>query len=106
MVLCGGTVLDASKYVAQKTNPTYLFVPIIVSSGSIIHGMCAEWSGKKIVVGTTDMPSIDADHFIVDYGVVQKTPYYLNPSGLGDGLCGYAGLFEWRYKTNNDIAPK
>ena len=101
----GGIALDASKYVALKKQIPLILVPTIVSSGAIIHGMFAKWSGNKIVGGTKDMPWVDADHVLVDYGVVHKAPYYLNTSGLGDVLCGYASLSEWRYKSKNGIGP-
>ena len=39
---------------------------------------------------------VNCEYVLVDYDVVLKAPERLNTAGLGDVLCGYAGLSEWR----------
>ena len=39
---------------------------------------------------------VNCEYVLVDYDVVLKAPERLNTAGLGDVLCGYAGISEWR----------
>ena len=94
--LGGGTALDASKYVALKLQKPLVLVPTIVSTGAIIHGVFARWEGRKAVGDVASWPWFDFEDILVDYDVVLKAPDYLNTAGLGDVLCGYAALSEWR----------
>jgi glycerol dehydrogenase-like iron-containing ADH family enzyme len=101
----GGIALDASKYVALKTGLPLVLVPTIVSTGAIIHSMFAKWDGHKIVGPSTSWPWLDFDHAVVDYDLVLGAPYYLNTAGLGDVLCGYAAIAEWRRNSRMGVSP-
>lgn len=94
--LGGGVALDASKYVALKKGMPLILVPSIISTGAIIHSVFAEWHGHRTVGSVDTWPWIDFDHVIVDSQLVLKAPHYLNTAGLGDILCGYSGICEWR----------
>jgi glycerol dehydrogenase-like iron-containing ADH family enzyme len=65
----------------------------VVSTGAIIHGFVADWDGRKIIGQLT---VVNCEYVLVDYDVVLRAPERLNTAGLGDVLCGYAGLSEWR----------
>ena len=101
--LGGGVALDASKYVALKKGLPLVIVPTIVSTGSIVHSIFAKWDGYATVGNGADWPWINFDHAIIDYDVVLKAPYHLNIAGLGDVLCGYSAIAEWRRNTRLGI---
>ncbi len=101
----GGVALDASKYVALKTGLPLILVPTIVSSGSIIHSGFAKWDGHRTVGPGSTWPWIDFDHAVVDYDLVLQSPYYFHTAGLGDVLCGYAAIAEWRRNARLGIGP-
>ena len=101
----GGTALDASKYVALKKGLPLILVPTVVSTGAIIHSVFAEWEGHKTIGPGGSWPWIDFDHVVVDYELTLQAPHYLNTAGLGDVLCGYSGIAEWRRNSRLGIGP-
>ena len=42
---------------------------------------------------------------VIDYELVLEAPYYLNTAGLGDVLCGYAPIAEWRRNSRLGVGP-
>lgn len=103
--LGGGRALDASKYVALRKDLPLIMVPTAVSTGAIIHGVLARWEGRNILGGKDRWPWVDCEHVLVDFDLVLEAPYYLNTAGLGDVLCGYAGLAEWRRNARAGVGP-
>ena len=103
--LGGGVALDAAKYVALKKGLPIVVVPTVVSTGAIIHGFFARWEGRKIIGSVEEWPWIDFDDIIADYSVVLKAPPHLNTAGLGDVLCGYSGIAEWRRSAASGSGP-
>jgi glycerol-1-phosphate dehydrogenase [NAD(P)+] len=103
--LGGGTALDASKYVALKKDLPLRLVPSVVSTGAIIHGIFANWKGHSTVGEGKDWPYCDFEHVLVDYDLVLEAPWNLNTAGIGDVLCGYSGIAEWRYLAGRGEAP-
>ena len=101
----GGVALDASKYVALKKGIPLVLVPTIASSGAIIHSGFAKWDGHKTVGPGASWPWVNFDHALIDYDVVLKAPAYLNTAGLGDVLCTYSGIAEWRRNSRLGVEP-
>lgn len=103
--LGGGRALDASKYVALSRGLPLILVPTVISSGAIIHGHLCRWEGRKIKGRKESWPWIDFEEILVDYDVVLEASYFLNTAGLGDVLCGIAGIAEWRYRARTGVGP-
>ena len=97
--LGGGKALDASKFVALDKDAELILVPTILSSGAIIHSHVARWDGYQTVGDLDDWPWVDCQYVLVDVDVVLKAPDYLHTAGLGDILCGHAGLEEWQRRA-------
>ena len=98
----GGRALDHAKFVADRKGLPLVQVPTIVSTGAIIHGYCGNWSGRVMDGFACE---VDAQYVLVDFDLVQQAPQHLNTAGIGDVLCGYAGLSEWRYSAEQSSAP-
>ncbi len=95
-----GRAMDHAKVVAERKGIPLVQVPTVVSTGAIIHSFCADWAGRVIHGKAAD---VVAEYVLVDYDLVLKAPERLNTAGLGDVLCGYAGLSEWRYNTARGV---
>lgn len=98
----GGRALDHAKFVAHRKQLPVVLVPTIVSTGAIIHGNCGNWTGRLMDGFACE---IDPEYVLVDYELVKLAPQRLNTAGVGDVLCGYAGLSEWRHTTELGIDP-
>jgi glycerol dehydrogenase-like iron-containing ADH family enzyme len=94
--LGGGRVIDAAKHVAAAKDLPVIQVPTIVSTGAIIHGYCGTFAGSTLIGGRDDWVWADCEYVLVDYGLVLEAPAHLNTAGLGDVLCEYSGIAEWR----------
>ena len=101
----GGTALDASKYIALKKDLPLRLVPTAVSTGAIIHGIFAKWEGHAIVADSEFWPYCDFEHVLVDYELILEAPWYLNTAGIGDVLCMYSGISEWRNQAGVEDTP-
>ena len=95
-----GRALDHAKVVAERKGIPLVQVPTVVSTGAIIHSLCGDWAGRVIHGWAAD---VVAEYVLIDYDLVLKAPERLNTAGLGDVLCGYAGLSEWRYNAAKGI---
>lgn len=94
----GGLALDAAKYVALRKQLPLVLVPTIVSTGAIIHSVFAKWEGRNLG-DAAEWPWIDPEYVLVDYDVVLSAPSNLNIAGIGDVLCTYSTVCEWKRHT-------
>ena len=97
----GGSALDASKYIALKRGLPLILAPTILSSLVMFHGKFPIYDGRNPIDWHWHQPVINCEHMIVDYTVVLQAPEHFNTAGLGDILCDYAGLAEWRHNSLN-----
>ncbi|SVD54068.1 uncharacterized protein METZ01_LOCUS406922, partial [marine metagenome] len=79
--------------------------PTAVSTGAIIHGVFANWKGHSIVADSKFWPYCDFEHVLVDYELILEAPWYLNTAGIGDVLCMYSGISEWRNQAGVGDTP-
>ncbi len=100
--LGAGRALDHAKLVAKRKGLPLVQVPTALSTGAIIHGFVGNWTGRVI---TGSLAEVDCEHVILDYDLVLKAPERLNTAGLGDVLCGYAGIAEWKYNSAHARGP-
>lgn len=100
----GGQALDAAKHVAVAENLPLILVPTIVSTGAIIHGHCPGYSGNILTGDPASWVWADCEYVLVDYDLTLEAPIHLHTAGLGDVLCGYSALAEWR--RNRRHAPE
>jgi glycerol dehydrogenase-like iron-containing ADH family enzyme len=98
-----GRALDHAKFVAHRKGVPLIQVPTVVSTGAIIHGFCGNWTGR-VISGHACV--VNCEYVLVDYDLVLKAPERLNTAGLGDVLCGYAGLSEWRHNSKRGYGPR
>jgi len=101
----GGVALDGAKYIALKKDLPLVLVPTIVSTGAIIHGTTPKWEGRVPVPPFSEWPFCDCEHVLVDHELVLEAPAHLNTAGIGDVLCGFGGIAEWRYMADRGEAP-
>jgi len=100
--LGAGRALDHAKLVAKRKNLPLVQAPTAVSTGAIIHGFVGDWTGR-IISGA--LAEVDCEYVIVDYDLVLAAPERLNTAGLGDVLCGYAGIAEWKFNSARGYGP-
>lgn len=96
----GGRPLDAAKVVAYRKRLPLVMVPTVVSTGAIVHGYIGAYDGRVYKGALKDkdgtLMGVDPDYVLADYDLVLSGPERMNTTGLGDVLCGYAGIAEWR----------
>jgi glycerol dehydrogenase-like iron-containing ADH family enzyme len=97
-----GRALDHAKLVAKRKGLPLVQVPTVVSTGAIIHGFVGNWTGRVI---SGSLAEVDCEYVVVDYDLVLKAPEHLNTAGLGDVLCGYAGIAEWKHNAARGYGP-
>jgi glycerol dehydrogenase-like iron-containing ADH family enzyme len=100
----GGQVLDAAKHIAVAKDLPLILVPTIISTGAIIHGHCPRYRGTTLEGDPRNWVWADCEFVLVDYDLTLKAPIHLHTAGLGDVLCGYSCIAEWRY--NHRDAPQ
>ncbi|MEX1020297.1 MAG: iron-containing alcohol dehydrogenase [Litorilinea sp.] len=101
----GGQALDAAKHMAVAKDLPLILVPTIVSTGAIIHGHCPGYSGNTIVGDRSSWVWADCEYVLIDYDLALEAPIHLHTAGLGDVLCGFSAIAEWRRNRQNSAAP-
>jgi glycerol dehydrogenase-like iron-containing ADH family enzyme len=102
--LGGGQALDAAKHMAVAKDLPLILVPTIVSTGAIIHGHCPRYREHSLEGDQSNWVWADCEYVLIDYDLTLEAPLHLHTAGLGDVLCGYSGIAEWRRNRRNSPA--
>lgn len=104
----GGTIIDISKYAANKLGIPLVSVPTTLSSDAIATGYSVLWQkGLKQAIPTS-FPAL----VIGDYDILSKQPPRFISAGIGDMLSKITALPDWRLgfwlagEKYNDFAAK
>jgi glycerol-1-phosphate dehydrogenase [NAD(P)+] len=90
--LGGGQALDVAKYVAWKRRIPLFQVPTALSVNAAWgHRSAVRIDGVVRYVGYAIPEAV-----YVDFDVIRSAPPELNRSGVGDILCYWTGLWDWR----------
>lgn len=90
--LGGGQALDVAKYVAWKRRIPLFQVPTALSVNAAWgHRSAVRVDGVVRYVGYAVPEAV-----YVDFDVIRSAPVELNRSGVGDILCYWTGLWDWR----------
>jgi glycerol-1-phosphate dehydrogenase [NAD(P)+] len=90
--LGGGQALDVAKYVAWKRRIPLFQVPTALSVNAAWgHRSAVRVDGVVRYVGYAIPEAV-----YVDFDVIRSAPPELNRSGVGDILCYWTGLWDWR----------
>jgi 6-phospho-beta-glucosidase len=91
--LGGGMAQDAAKYIAWRRHiPVDEFVSITSVDASVTKSIAARTGGHVTYIGY-----IVARDVYVDTRLIQSAPKRLNRSGVGDILCAYTALWDWKF---------
>jgi glycerol-1-phosphate dehydrogenase [NAD(P)+] len=90
--LGGGQALDVAKYVAWKRRVPLFQVPTALSVNAAWgHRSAVRVDGVVRYVGYAIPEAV-----YVDFDVIRSAPADLNRSGVGDVLCYWTGLWDWK----------
>ena len=92
VALGGGTVTDAAKYLAWRRHlPVDAFPSITSVDAAVTKSIAARSGGHVTYIGY-----IVPRNVYIDYQLIQGAPPRLNISGVGDIICSYTALWDWR----------
>ena len=92
VALGGGTVTDAAKYLAWRRHiPVDVFPSITSVDAAVTKSIAARSGGHVTYIGY-----IVPRNVYIDYPLIQGAPKRLNISGVGDIICSYTALWDWR----------
>jgi 6-phospho-beta-glucosidase len=92
LALGGGTATDAAKYLAWRRHlPVDAFPSITSVDAAVTKSIAARSGGHVTYIGY-----IVPRNVYIDYPLIQGAPRRLNISGVGDIICSYTALWDWR----------
>jgi len=91
--LGGGQALDVAKYFAWRLGLRLFQAPTSLSVDAAFgHRAAVRVDGRVRYVGWAVPESV-----FIDYGVISSAPKTVNRAGVGDVLCFYSGVLDWKY---------
>jgi glycerol-1-phosphate dehydrogenase [NAD(P)+] len=93
--LGGGMAVDTAKYFSWKKRLPLFQVQTALSMNASWGQRCGvRIDGVVRYIGWAVPEAV-----YIDYDVIRAAPRQLNYSGIGDILCNYTGVLDWRYAT-------
>ncbi len=92
VALGGGTATDAAKYLAWRRHLPVDAIPSITSVDAAVTKSIAARSGGHV----TYIGYIVPRKVYIDFRLIQGAPARLNISGVGDIVCSYTALWDWK----------
>jgi len=99
--LGGGCAIDSAKYIASKSGLPLFQIPSTVSTNACFTRTIATREHGKIHYTGNVVPEV----VCVDYELIKQAPLRLNRAGLGDAICGYTALYDWRLADKRKVPP-
>ena len=101
--LGGGQALDIAKFFSWKCNLKLFQFPTSLSVDAVFgHRSGIRRNNIVNYVGWAIPECV-----FIDYEIIQSAPKIYNYSGIGDVLCFYTGVLDWKYASNqNKCEPK
>jgi glycerol-1-phosphate dehydrogenase [NAD(P)+] len=91
VALGGGIAIDSAKFVAWKNRKRLLTIPTVISADvSVCRAIAVRENWKVRYIGDK-MP----ERLIIDFGIIQSAPAYINRGGICDILSCYTALQDW-----------
>ena len=98
----GGQALDIAKYFSWKCNLKLFQFPTSVSVDAVFgHRSGIRRKGVVNYLGWAVPECV-----FIDYEIIQSAPKIYNYSGIGDVLCFYTGVLDWKYAHSKDKCEK
>ncbi len=96
--LGGGQALDIAKYFAWKCNLKLFQFPTSLSVDAVFgHRSGIRRNNIVNYIGWAVPECV-----FIDYNIIQSAPEIYNYSGIGDVLCFYTGVLDWKYATRQN----
>jgi glycerol-1-phosphate dehydrogenase [NAD(P)+] len=98
--LGGGQALDVAKYFAWRCSLRLFQAPTSLSVDAVFgHRAAVRVDGRVRYVGWAVPEGI-----FIDYDVISGAPKAVNRAGIGDVLCFFSGVLDWRYAVKRGKA--
>jgi len=87
----GGTVLDATKYLAYLTSSNYVAIPTAPSNDGIVSPIAVVFTPEGRQTYVARPPCLT----IIDLSILSSAPWNLKASGFGDAFAKITSLKDW-----------
>lgn len=106
LVIGGGKAIDVGKYLAHISKHPLIAVPTAISN----DGFCSSLSSLKVEGCKRTLQTCLPYGVLIDTNIISRAPNHFFYSGIGDLICKYTAIYDWKlafHKTGlpvNDFA--
>lgn len=98
----GGRALDAAKYFAWRSGRPLFQLPSALSVDAAFGHRAAVRRHRRVCYVGWAVPEC----VYLDYDIIRAAPPVLNRCGIGDILCFYTAVLDWRYAEARGVCEK